>query len=127
MHKLNNNHNVYILGAGFSVDRGLPTIKDFMLAMRDAHEWLESNNRTKEAQAIADVLDFRLQAASAAYRVKLDLENIEELFSLASASASKGLAKKIQFAIAATLDYRLSTRNKPIVRFQSNNGKPLVF
>jgi hypothetical protein len=118
MHKLNNNHNVYILGAGFSAARGLPTIKDFMLTMRDAHLWLDSQGRKEEAEAIASVLDFRLNAASAAYRVKLDLENIEELFSLASAS-SRTLTKQIQLAISSTLDFKLRTTPSPTVSFQS--------
>ena len=120
MHKLHNNHNVYILGAGFSVDRGLPTIKNFMFAMRDAHQWLESQGREKEADAIANVLEFRLNAASAAYRVRLDLENIEELFSLASAS-SRTLTQQIQLAIASTLDYKLKTFPEPKINFQSNS------
>lgn len=120
MTKLHNNHNVYILGAGFSVDAGLPTIQNFMFAMRDAHDWLLSQNRSTEASAIAAVLDFRLNAASAAYRVKLDLENIEELFSLASAS-SRALTQKIQTAIAATLDYKESTSKKPNIRFELRN------
>lgn len=107
MHTLHNNHNVYILGAGFSALRGLPTVANFMFAMRDAHPWLKARGREKEADAIASVLDFRLNAASAAYRIKLDLENIEELFSLASAS-SRTLTQKIQLAIAATLDYKLN-------------------
>lgn len=122
MQKLNNNHNVYILGAGFSADRGLPTIKDFMLAMRDAHEWLAGKGRNREAEAIAEVLDFRFKAASAAYRVKLDLENIEELFSFASASSSGTLNDKIQLAIAATLDFRVSTHNEPKISFRSNEN-----
>lgn len=88
-----------------------------MLVMRDAHEWLESQNRTLEANAIKAVLDFRLDAASAAYRVKLDLENIEELFSLASAS-SRTLTKQIRIAIAATLDYKIQTTKEPNVGFQ---------
>lgn len=116
MNKLQNNHNVYILGAGFSAERGLPTIKDFMLVMRDAHPWLESKGRKKEADAIAKVLDFRLDAASAAYRIKLDLENIEELFSLASAK-SRTLTEQIQLAIAATLDYKLQSLEEPIISF----------
>jgi len=118
MHKLHNNHNVYILGAGFSVDRGLPTIKNFMYVMRDAHQWLESEGRHKEANAIAEVLDFRLNAASAAYRIRLDLENIEELFSLASAK-SRTLTQKIQLAIASTLDFKLKTFIEPKISFQS--------
>ena len=84
---LQNDHNVYILGAGFSHDAGLPLISDFLLRMRDSHEWLQKQNRTTEARSVEAVLNFRLDAASAAYWVNLDLENIEELFSLASASA----------------------------------------
>jgi len=117
MNKLENDRNVYILGAGFSVDRGLPTIKNFMFVMRDAHQWLETQGRQVEADAIASVLQFRQDAAAAAYRIRLDLENIEELFSLASASSRK-LTKEIQIAIAATIDYKLKTSNERELKFQ---------
>jgi hypothetical protein len=106
---LKNDHNVYILGAGFSYEAGLPLISDFLLRMRDSHEWLIEQNRVTEAKAVAAVLDFRLKAASAAYWVKLDLENIEELFSLASASAGD-IGEQIRLAIAATLDYAQKTK-----------------
>lgn len=109
MEKLHNNHNVYILGAGFSAERGLPVVKNFMFEMRDAYDWLLSAGRVHEYQAIERVLEFRHDAAASAYRVKIDLENIEELFSLASASTgfkrSRDLSKSIRVAIAATLDY----------------------
>ena len=36
-----NDRNVYIFGAGFSAEAGLPLIKDFMNRMRDAAVWLE--------------------------------------------------------------------------------------
>lgn len=96
-----------------------------MYVMRDAHQWLELEGRRKEADAIAAVLDFRLDAASAAYRIKLDLENIEELFSLASAK-SRTLTQQIQLAIAATLDYKIKTAQEPIVKFQSRAILPKV-
>ena len=35
-YKAHNDHNVYILGAGFSAQAGLPLITDFMNRMRDA-------------------------------------------------------------------------------------------
>jgi hypothetical protein len=78
---LKNDHNAYILGAGFSRDAGLPLISDFLVQMRDSHDWLIANNRHDEANAVAEVLKFRMDATSAAYWVTLDLENIEELFS----------------------------------------------
>jgi hypothetical protein len=104
LENLKNDHNVYILGAGFSREAVLPIISDFLLTMRDSHEWLLEQNRIKEATAVAKVLRFRLDAASAAYWVNLDLENIEELFSLASTNTDD-ISQQISLAIAATLDY----------------------
>ena len=87
----------------------LPLIKDFMNRMRDAAAWLEKQEgregREREIRAIENVLDFRLRAAAAAYRVPLNVENVEDLFSLASASARKTLAEDMPLAIAATLDF----------------------
>ncbi len=101
-----NDRNVYILGSGFSAEAGLPVIKDFMNRMRDAAAWLEAQgDRKKEFEAIERVLAFRLRAAAAAYRVPLNVENIEELFSLASASGDTKLSEDVTTAIAATLDF----------------------
>jgi hypothetical protein len=86
---LKNDHNVYILGAGFSREAGMPLIKDFLFQMRDSHEWLLEQKQAVEADAVERVLEFRLRAASAAYYVNMDLENIEELFSLASATGGE--------------------------------------
>ncbi len=58
-----NDHNVYILGAGFANEAGLPLIKDFMNRMRDAAAWLEAQGgREREQEAIGRVLEFRLRA-----------------------------------------------------------------
>lgn len=109
-----NDHNVYILGAGFSAEAGLPLIKDFMNRMRDAAAWLEEQERRAEIRAIERVLDFRLQAAAAAYRVPIDVENVEELFSLVSASGDRELVQAMPLAIAATLDYARITASIPL-------------
>lgn len=110
---LENNHNVYILGAGFSVDANQPVISDFLKRMRDAAPWLESQGRTEELQAIADVLKFRRDAAAAAYRVHFEAENVEELFSLASAEPSGTLAGVMPLALAATIDHCSKTHTLP--------------
>jgi hypothetical protein len=108
--KVYNDRNVYILGAGFSAEAGLPVIKDFMNRMRDAGAWLtEQKEREREVKAIERVLAFRLRAAAAAYRIPVDIENVEELFSLASASAGDRLGEDLALAIAATLDFCRST------------------
>src|SRR5579875_164886 len=108
--KAYNDNNVYIVGAGFGAEAGLPLIKNFMNRMRDAAAWLEDQKgRERELQAISRVLEFRLRAAAAAHRVPLNVENIEELFSLSSATAGEKLAEDMAWAIAATLDYARST------------------
>jgi len=105
-----NDHNVYILGAGFANEAGLPLIKDFMNRMRDAAAWLEAQGgREREQEAIGRVLEFRLRAAAAAHRVPLNVENVEELFSLASVSGDEDLANAMPLAIAATLEYARET------------------
>lgn len=107
--KANNDHNVYILGAGFSAEAGFPLIRDFMNRMRDAADWLEGQGgREREVQAIEQVLAFRLRASAAGYRIPLELENVEELFSLASANGGEELAQAMILAIAATLDFARS-------------------
>ncbi len=106
-----NDHNVYVLGAGFSVDAGLPIMRSFLNRMRETLDWLPAT-RAAERQAIERVFEFRLEAAAAAYRTKLDAENIEELFSLASAS-DRSQAEHMPLAIAATLDYCRTTFHAP--------------
>lgn len=105
---LRNDHNVYILGAGASADAGLPLIATFLSRMRDSLEWLIAQGRTKESDSINRVLAFRQEAAGAAYRTRIDVDNVEELFSLASADEA-ALRNDMASAIAATLDYCRST------------------
>jgi hypothetical protein len=99
-------HNLYILGAGFSKNAGLPLIADFLNVMRDCCEWLHAKEgRELAIEAINEVFKFRLKAASAAYRIDIDVENIEALFSLASAANDERLMNHISIAVAATIDY----------------------
>lgn len=83
-----------------------------MDTMRDSWPWLRSSGRSLEADAVGRVLTFRRDASSAGYRISLDLEDIEELFSLATAGQRAGLEQDIKLAIAATLDYAQKT-SKP--------------
>src|SRR5688572_18577411 len=96
------NHNVYVLGAGFSKNAGLPILKDFLNEMRSSVNWLKQEGRP-ELTATRDVLLFRKSAASAALRVNMNVENIEDLFSLAAASGEESDANNVSNAIAATI------------------------
>jgi hypothetical protein len=99
---------------GFGAEAGLPLIKDFTNQVRNAAAWLEGQDgREREQEAIDRVLEFRLRAAAAAHRVPLNVENIEELFSLASASGDEELAAAMPLAIAATLDYARQVAKPP--------------
>lgn len=93
-------------------------MSDFMMQMRDALEYHAQHGNKKECRAIEAVLSFRLSASSAAYRVQIDLENIEELFSLASASPSP-MEESIKLAIAATLDFSVHTSKIPTTTFRA--------
>jgi hypothetical protein len=87
-----NDHNVYVIGAGFSKEAGLPVVGEFFNRTRDSVQWLKDNHYMREAEAVQRVLDFRLQAAAAALRVEMDVENIEQLFSLVA--AQRGLCAR---------------------------------
>lgn len=122
---LRTDHNLYIIGAGFSTDAGMPLMNDFLLKMRDSRDWLNDVGRSEEASAVNSVLDFRLKATAASYWVTLDLENIEELFSLAAAS-DRELEKQARVAIAATLDFA-RTMNGDLHRTFSVQGTSQIF
>ncbi len=55
-----NDRDVYILGAGFSVDAGLPAVFAFMNRMRHAYTGLVGEGRNAAAKAVERVLAFRL-------------------------------------------------------------------
>ena len=71
------NSRAFILGAGFSADAGIPLISSFLTRTRDAVDWLATNDRKTEREAIERVLEFRHQSAAAGYRINIDLDNIE--------------------------------------------------
>lgn len=105
-----NNHNIYILGAGFSVDAGMPIVSNFMKIMRTAASAMNDPAKQADFEAINDVLRWRLLSGSAAHRCKLDPNNIEELFSLIDGDIgangrSMGKKETMQKAIVSTLSY----------------------
>jgi len=119
-------NNVFILGAGFSVDAGMPLLKDFMSRMRDVREL--SNDLPEEAKSAIDtVLEERASLSNVRDKVKLNLDNVEDLFSLIEAhtststrSKAKVLKVAIRRAISATLLY--SSQKKPTLDLQIENG-----
>jgi len=121
-----NDNNVYILGAGFSAEAGLPVISSFLARMRDAVDWLDKAGRVAEREAIERVLDFRHESAAAGYRINIDLGNIEHLFSLADAKPGTASSDDIRLAIASTIDFTAQTGRAPVgrLRVSQANGWP---
>lgn len=111
---LHNDHNVYILGAGFSAHAGYPLISNFMNVMKDSLDWLQKNKRTEEIKAIELALQFQQILRPASDRICVDVENIEELYSLAFSKIqgpSDTFLNSLAISIAATLDF--AKNNKP--------------
>lgn len=121
-----NDNNVYILGAGFSAEAGLPVISSFLARMRDAVDWLDKAGRDAEREAIERVLDFRHESAPAGYRINIDLDNIEHLFSLADAKPGTASSDDIRLAIAATIEFAAQSGRAPVgrLRVSQTNGWP---
>lgn len=115
-------HNVYILGAGFSAAAEIPVLNEFLHGMRSSLSWLSAHKRTDELSAVREVLQFRKRAASAALRVNLNVENSEDLFSLAAASGQYPLADSVSTAIAATLAFATNTRKQPDIFVSVKHG-----
>ncbi|HBS05307.1 MAG TPA: hypothetical protein DEA96_10095 [Leptospiraceae bacterium] len=107
-----NNNNVYILGAGFSADARVPVVQHFLTKMRDSVDWLQSaqpRNASQRLKHTEDVFRFRQEASAAAYRVNINVEDIEQLFSLASATEASAFDDSIIESIASTIDYSVKT------------------
>ena len=111
--KFHIDHNVYILGAGFSRDAGLPLLNDFLDKMREARVSLKGIE-SKES-AIDNVLAFRMEASASNDKIRINLNNLEELLSLASALPNENGSTYLHglpLAIGSTLNYCQNLYNK---------------
>lgn len=99
------NKNVYILGAGFSVPAGIPTIASFFDKTKEVLNLLDPEKDKRAYDSILRLLEFRYASSSAAYWTKVNLDNIEELFSFISAmEEGYGLIDSVVDSIAITID-----------------------
>ncbi|AEM48073.1 hypothetical protein Acife_1950 [Acidithiobacillus ferrivorans SS3] len=105
-------HNVYIIGAGYSAAAGLPLLTNFLEKMRCYRITLADADEF--AIAIDDVLTYRRDCASASDKIKLDLDNIETLLSLAAASPDVDIKKAIALAIGATINFYQKNYNHSV-------------
>jgi len=74
--------NVYILGAGFSKNAGVPLMKEFMQQARWLFYKPDSPLSEEEKKRFANVFDYLQKLSSASAKCNIDIENIEHIFSL---------------------------------------------
>lgn len=103
--QVENDHNVYVLGAGYSADAGLPVMANFLQQMKATLPKLDKLNHSREIDSIKKVVDYHASAQSASHHTDLDLDNIEVLFSLVSMQQGKPAEDHMRLAMAATLDF----------------------
>jgi NAD-dependent SIR2 family protein deacetylase len=114
MHEVRD-RNVYILGAGFSAPAGVPLIHDFIDRSRIYFDDPGSKLDKRDQEHFQRFLDFKQRMSQAREKVKLDLDNIEELFGLVEIShrlsdESAETRTSTVFVIAKTLE--LATRSQ---------------
>jgi len=119
--------NVYILGAGFSASAGAPLINNFLDRSREYLDNPFSGLDDVERQHFEDVFEFRRTVAQAREKIRIDLDNIEQLFGLVEISQQLGKTKReiwlsTVYLIAKTLQLStVSPGRRPSLAF---NVKP---
>jgi hypothetical protein len=106
--------NVYILGAGFSASAKAPLLKDFLDRSKDLLANPRSKLSEEEREMFHRVFEYKDRLMLARDRIKIDLNNIEELFGLVEMEyeigekeGNKGIAKirdNLIYMIVKTLE-----------------------
>lgn len=116
--RIQTDHNVYILGAGYSAESGLPLLADFLSVMQDAFEAMRESGYPNDLSAIEKVLEFRKRIASVGYWANVDLDNIEDLLCLAVAQNDEEVLRTLRTAIGATIRYCQATLCKRVAELE---------
>jgi len=82
MQKEIRDRNVFILGAGFSVAAGAPLINNFLDLSRELYDNPTSGLDDGERELFGRVFEFKQAMSRAREKMKIDLDNIENLFGL---------------------------------------------
>ncbi len=114
-------HNVFILGAGFSKDAGAPLVHDFLDRAREFFDDPDSDLDPLEREQFNRVFKFKREVAKAREKFQIDLDNIEQLFGLVEMSQRLGSEPSetrdaTVYLIAKTLELALRNKQRPQVR-----------
>lgn len=119
--------NVYILGAGFSAAAGAPLVHDFLDRSRQLFDDPASGLEDFERESFKKVFAFRQQMAQAREKVRIDLDDVEQLFGLVEISHRLGRTgadtrNATVYVIAKTLELTTGRYGRRRARF----GFPVV-
>jgi hypothetical protein len=78
--------NVYVLGAGFSASAGVPVVHDFIDHARTYFDDPSSGLDQSELEHFEKFFAFKRKMSQAREKVRIDLDNIEQLFGLVEIS-----------------------------------------
>jgi hypothetical protein len=120
-------HNVFILGAGFSKEAGAPLLHDFLDKAREFYDDPDSPLDTEERKQFERVFKFKREVAKAREKFRIDLDNVEQLFGLVEMSqrlsAEPAATREATvYLIAKTLELALRNRQRPQVGMGINQG-----
>jgi hypothetical protein len=109
--------NVYILGAGFSADANAPLLYNFLDKSRELLNDPASGLEKQERDEFKVVFDFRRKMTQAREKVKMDLDNIEQLFGLVEMQQRLGqnatdARRATVYLIAKTLESMIAKAGK---------------
>jgi NAD-dependent SIR2 family protein deacetylase len=117
--------NVYILGAGFSAPAGVPVIYDFIDRARIYFDDPSAKMDQVEREHFERFLKFKQKMSQAREKVKIDLDNVEQLFGLVEISQRLGLENpetrnSTVYVIAKTLELATRSQRAGQIGFQAN-------
>src|SRR6185437_11778482 len=79
--------NVFIVGAGFSAEAGAPVVSNFFGRAMELYKDPTSQLSEGQRAIFQHVFEYRTSLESAEFKVRIDPENIEELFGLVEMAA----------------------------------------
>jgi hypothetical protein len=104
------NKNVFVLGAGASEDAGAPLLSDFLRRARDLVDDTRSTLTAQERERFGHVFTYRFDLLRAHAAINVDLDNLEDLFSicdlegLAGDAVAASVKPDFVFLIVKTLE-----------------------
>lgn len=120
--------NVFIVGAGFSAEAGAPVVSNFFSSAMELYKDPTSGLTPGQRAIFKEVFDYRTSLESAEFKLRIDPENIEELFGLVEMAAqlnnpeAQAVRLNLVYVILRTLELTAVDISPQDQRFYFKNG-----